>query len=169
MRIVLLVFILFCDVAWSKNQVEISDQMLLSGGQEMVLTGNPEVIIDNKKGQVFSGVTYWFRFADQSQRMHHRNNVRFESSQGLNVTGHEAVEHIDKLVHQMVFTDELVVHKATNSESASTTYRCQSKTLIKNGQIIQQKNVMLEKGVSLNCDANNNPILNFREYVFVPH
>lgn len=169
MRIVLWMFIIFSHVALSENKVHISDQMLLSGGQEIVLTGDPEVTTDNGKGQVYSESTSSFKFSDHSQRLHHINDVRFMSNQGLIFSGREVVEHIDNHVHQMVFTEELVVYESSVSESASTTYQCQSLKLLLNGQVIQPLKVNLVRGINVHCDANDNPVLNLSEYVFVPH
>lgn len=155
-------------LAVSKNQVHISDQMLLSGGQEMVLIGDPKVITDNNKGQIFSEITYLFRFADNSQRMHHVNNVRYESNHGFIFSGREMVEHIDKRVHQMIFIEELVFHESSENESISTIFQCQSNNLVKNGQTMQINKISLVKGISVYCDANDNPVLNLIEFVIVP-
>lgn len=142
-----------------KNSITISDQQLLSGGQEFLIKGNPEVNYNGKFGTVYAGQTAILKLSDGGQRVKHQDGVRIEGKNGLIYEADQATEIFDAQdkSSRLIFKGFVTIYSQVAEKSGGTnTFSCSGGVVHKDGESTRQTEYVYRNVVTVSCGANDN-------------
>jgi|GEM_PF-4413707 len=144
------------STAFAGGSVHVEDRALLDGGHELLITGNPEVIMKSERGMVYSGQSHILTFDDQSQRRHHKDGVRYIANDGMIFEGLDAIEYVNGTSDdRIVFINQVLVSGLGMTKSDGTTFSCSGRNVYRDGESTGQTEYIYRHVVTISCDSDD--------------